>query len=101
MRSIALLLLPIAGAFGQCPTTYGYQRPITVNAGQVPAAQTNFPMLVLNPSASLKTAANGGRVQNTNGYDIIFVNSSGVPLAFELAGHGMASTTYNAATGDA
>ncbi|HKA00985.1 MAG TPA: hypothetical protein VKE70_30945, partial [Candidatus Solibacter sp.] len=66
MRLFALLSLFAAAAFGQCPASYSYQRAIIVNAGQVPSAQSNFPMLVLNPSASLKTVANGGHVQNSN-----------------------------------
>src|SRR5262249_5202596 len=72
-----------------------------VNAGQVPSAQSNFPMLVLNPSASLKTVANGGHVQNSNGYDIIFVKRAGATLAFELGGHGNGSRADRAGRGTA
>ena len=57
-------------------------------------------MLVLNPTASLKTVANGGHVQNANGYDIIFVNGAGTAIPFELVGHGAANTTYSPSTGN-
>jgi hypothetical protein len=99
-----LMALPLAVApvaLAQCPATYAYQRTITVNSGQVAGTQSNFPMLVLNPTTSLKTTGNGGRVQNSNGYDIIFVNGAGTTLPFELVGHGTASTTYSPSTGNA
>ena len=97
---IFILLLFSSVAWSQCASPY-YQRSITVNSGQVTGTQTSFPMLVLNPSASLKTVGNGGRVTNSNGYDITFVNGAGSLLAFEMVGHGTARTTYDATTGNA
>ena len=38
--------------------------------------QTNFPVLISMTDANLKTVSNGGLVQNSNGYDIIFTDSS-------------------------
>src|SRR5216684_4494683 len=100
-KIIPAFLACAASAWAQCPAPYSFQRAITVNSGQVTGTQSNFPMLVLNPTASLKTVANGGRVQNSNGYDIIFVNGAGTTLPFELVGHGAANTTYSASTGNA
>jgi len=88
-------------ALAQCPNGFGYQRAITVNAGKVPSTQTNFPMLVLNPTGSLKTVGNGGHMQNANGYDMIVVDGAGSALPFELVGHGTANSTYSATTGNA
>jgi hypothetical protein len=99
-----LFALPLAAApvaYCQCPATYSYQRTITVNTGQVSGTQSNFPMLVLNPTSSFKSTASGGRVQNANGYDIVFVNALGNTLPFELTGHGTTASTYNASTGNA
>jgi len=101
MRLAILTLVFAAAGWAQCPASYTYQRSITVQTGQVSGTLSSFPMLVLSPSASLKTAANGGHVQNSNGYDIIFVNGSGTTLPFELVGHGTASSTYVATSGNA
>ena len=101
MRLAILTLVLAAVGCAQCPTSYGYQRNITVQNGQVSGTLSSFPMLVLNPSASLKTVGNGGHVQNSNGYDVIFVNGSGTTLPFELVGHGTASSTYVATSGNA
>src|SRR6476646_9345068 len=96
-----------AAVWGQCPATYTAQRAITVNSGQVTGTLTNYPMLVLNPTSglanpnNLKTTGNGGRVTSSNGYDIIFVNGSGLLLPFELVGHGQAYTSHSPSTGNA
>jgi hypothetical protein len=57
-------------------------------------------MLVLNPSASLKTVGNGGHVQNSNGYDIVLATSGGSALSFEMVGHGGSATSYDPTTGN-
>jgi biopolymer transport protein ExbB len=52
---------------------YTYGKTITIQASQVAATQTNFPVLVnITTDNNLRTTANGGHVQNANGYDIIF-----------------------------
>lgn len=52
---------------------YQYYRSITVDHTKVPNTdQTDFPLLVSVTDASLATAANGGHVQNANGYDLVF-----------------------------
>ena len=49
---------------------FAYYSPITINSGQVPSTQTNFPVLVSITDARFKTVANGGHVRNANGNDI-------------------------------
>jgi RHS repeat-associated protein len=56
---------------------YAYNRAITINHTQVGSDQTNFPLLISGTYSYLATAANGGRLQNSNGYDIIFTDVSG------------------------
>ncbi|HTS62156.1 MAG TPA: DUF2341 domain-containing protein [Candidatus Acidoferrales bacterium] len=99
-RFLPLFLLA-APVWAQCPGGYLYQRSIAVNTGQVSGTLASFPMLVLNPSASLKSSANGGHVQNANGYDIVFVSSGGARLPFELVGHAGGLASYDPASGNA
>lgn len=47
-----------------------YYSPISINSGQVPSTQTDFPVLVSVTDARFKTIGNGGHVSNANGYDI-------------------------------
>ncbi len=49
---------------------FDYYSPVTINTGQVPSAQTDFPILISVTDARFKTVANGGHVKNANGYDI-------------------------------
>lgn len=74
-----LLINPAYAAFS-C------SQPLTVDGTKVPSSQTGFAMLVSDTSASLKTVANGGNVQNANGYDIGFFTGSDCTgaLPFEL-----------------
>jgi RHS repeat-associated protein len=52
---------------------YGYQRTITIDHTKVlNTDQANFPVLISGTYGYLATAANGGKVQNASGYDIIF-----------------------------
>jgi hypothetical protein len=58
-----------------CKTGYSYCRPITIDHTKVPNTdQTNFPLLISGTYSYLATVANGGNVQNANGYDIIFTS---------------------------
>jgi hypothetical protein len=62
-------------------TAFSYRRAITINAGQVsnteaPDYLTDFPVLVSLSHATLKNTVNGGYVQNSQGYDIIFRDST-------------------------
>lgn len=52
---------------------YTYRRSITVDYTKVQGSnQTNFPVLVSGTYSYLATVANGGKVQNSNGYDVAF-----------------------------
>jgi len=62
-------------------TAFSYRRAITINASQVsnteaPDYLTDFPVLVSLSHATLKNTVNGGYVQNSQGYDIIFRDST-------------------------
>jgi len=100
-KLIALLMLWSAAAFAQvCPAGYGWYQTYTVKASQITGTLTNFPVLVVNNS-NWATVANGGKVQNSNGYDIVWTAGTTTVLSFELVGHGGSSTTYDATTGNA
>lgn len=73
---------------------FAYYSPVTVQSGQVPSTQTDFPVLVSYTDARLKTVGNGGHVQNANGYDIRPYSNTGLTSAmtYELE-------YYNASTG--
>lgn len=73
----------------------GYYSSFTINSGQVPSTQTDFPILVNVVDARFKTVANGGRVEDSNGYDIRPYSDVGLtlPLSYELE-------RYNASTGE-
>ena len=51
-----------------------FYRALTINPNSnlVPSTQTNFPVLFQGEYSYLATTANGGKVQNANGYDIYF-----------------------------
>lgn len=74
-----------------------YQRSITINHAKVPNTdQTDFPVLIQSSYSYLATTANGGKVLNSNGYDIIFTSDSAgqQKLDFEI-------DSYNPSTGAA
>ncbi|MEK6282045.1 MAG: DUF2341 domain-containing protein [Acidobacteriota bacterium] len=74
---------------------YTYRRNITVNHTKVPNSdQVNFPVLISGTYSYLKTVANGGNVENSNGYDVIFTSntSCSTKLDHEVE-------TYNPSTG--
>ncbi|MDE2019286.1 MAG: laminin G domain-containing protein [Patescibacteria group bacterium] len=58
----------------QTHAAYTYYREFTAtsSATAIPSAQSNFPALVDVTLSSLKSAGNGGHVQNASGYDIGF-----------------------------
>jgi biopolymer transport protein ExbB len=51
---------------------YTYGKTITIQGSRISGTVTNFPVLISVTDNSLRTVANGGRVRNTNGYDIVF-----------------------------
>lgn len=72
---IAFLLLILASPSW---ASFSYYRSVTVDHTKVPNTnQVNFPILVsTGPASFLSTTGNGGRVQNSNGYDVGFYSSN-------------------------
>lgn len=60
---------------------FSYYSPVTVNSGQVTGTLTDYPKLIYKTDARFKTIANGGHVQNANGYDIRPYSDSGLSSA--------------------
>ena len=57
---------------------YAYRRTITIDHTKIPNTdQSNFPLLISGTYSYLATVANGGNVQNANGYDVIFTSDLG------------------------
>ena len=78
-------------------SAYGNRRTLTIDHTKVPNTdQTDYPMLVTGVYPFLATVANGGQVQNANGYDIVFTSDAAGhnPLDFEI-------DNYNGANGTA
>ena len=74
---------------------YGYQRTIVIDHSKVPNTdQTNFPFLFNTTDPLLATTANGGHVNNPNGYDIIFASD---PAGQNILNYEMEQ--YNPSTG--
>jgi hypothetical protein len=91
-HSVNATLTVTAGSGGN---GYSFHRTVTIAHTKVPNTdQTNFPVLFNRTDALLKTVANGGHVQNANGYDIIFTSDAAgtVKLDHEIE-------YYNATTG--
>jgi hypothetical protein len=51
---------------------YSYGKTITIQGSQISGTVTNFPVLISLTDNALRTTANGGRLQNANGYDVVF-----------------------------
>lgn len=68
-------------------TGYIYKKQLTIDGSQVPGGSTlnNFPVLVAITDSQLRTTANGGRVNNASGFDIIFTDDAeGTKLSHEI-----------------
>ena len=70
-------------SISSCPSTaggngiYAYSKTITISPSQVSSGdQTNFPMLFSGTYSYLATTANGGKVTNSSGNDIIFTSDA-------------------------
>ncbi len=59
------------------PVNYTFGKQILIDATKVSGSSdlTNFPVLVSFTDPDLRSVANGGNVQNANGYDIIFTSA--------------------------
>lgn len=65
---------------------YKYRKQLTIDAGLIPntaGSLTNFPVLISYTDTALKTTGNGGKVQNSSGFDIIFTDSTHVPAKLD------------------
>ena len=66
-------------------SSFGYRKSITINKTQVSGTLSNFPVLISLTANELRTTGNGGHVQNSNGYDIVFRADDGTtPLSHEV-----------------
>jgi hypothetical protein len=78
-------------------TGYSYRKAITIGGqigGSCGANLANFPVLInITGDTNLKTVANGGHVQNANGYDIIFRDENGNQLDHEVESYDGAAGT--------
>ncbi len=98
---LSLAVVLIGGLFmpRQAEAAYGngyaFRREIDiVDAKVVSGPHTNFPILISETIAELKTTANSGKVENASGYDIIFTSDQAgtTQLAHEIE-------SYDASTG--
>ncbi len=100
MSKLILLLLSAALSWGACGTPpyangYAFCREIVIDHTKVASDQTTFPMVVCldatmgadcsSNAKELATAANGGSLANSNGFDFIFTsdNAGTTPIAYE------------------
>jgi len=76
---------------------YQYRRAILIDHTRVPNTdQSNFPMLVSGTYSYLATVANGGKVQNASGYDIIFTSdAASTQLDYEVESYDPVTGTIN------
>ena len=89
------LLVTTDGSAATPLNGYASRRTINIDHTKVPNTdQSNFPLLISGTYAYLATSANGGNVQNANGYDVIFTSDSGCTTKLD---HEV--ETYTAATG--
>lgn len=93
MRKFTFLafLCVVTHTFG----AFGYYSPVSINSGQVPSTQTDFPVLVSVTDARFKTVANGGHVQNASGFDVRPVSDT---VLTTITGYEL--ERYNASTGE-
>jgi hypothetical protein len=101
MVRIAFALLAfvsfVAEGFAQCTISengYALRVKITIDNTKVEgtASHADFPVLISHTDPNMRSTTNGGYVENVNGYDIIFTNSSGTQIDHRLV-------SYNASTG--
>jgi hypothetical protein len=68
-----ILLAIIRTSYAQ-PAGYAFYKQVIIDATEVSGASalTNFPVLISITDTDLRSTPNGGNVENTNGFDIIF-----------------------------
>ena len=92
LATTIVVFFALGHAAGQ---SYTYRRAITIDHTKVPNTdQNSFPVLVSGTYSYLASIANGGKVQSSSGYDIIFTSdaSGNTKLDHEIE-------SYNATTG--
>ena len=92
-----LLLLPLIFfcAATRASAAYSFKRVITIDHTMFGGTDsTNFPLAVFGTYVDLKTVGNGGSVQNSSGFGIVFTSDAGCTtlMTFE-------NETYSATTG--
>lgn len=74
------------------PNGYGYRIPVYVSPDVIQDSSdlTNFPVLVYTTNAALAGQSYGGKIQNTNGFDLTFTDADGTTaLDFEVEKYGV------------
>jgi len=56
--------------------SYRYKKKITIDHTKVSGDEVDFPVLISVTDANLADISNGGHVQSSSGYDIVFYNSA-------------------------
>ena len=69
----ACLLFLVSSVFAQSPSDFNYYKIITIQPSQIAGASAliDFPFLFSTTNAEFATVGNGGRLQSSNGYDIL------------------------------
>jgi RHS repeat-associated protein len=74
---VVLALVVSCGLKAFAVSGYSYVRPILIDHRQVlNSDQTDFPLLIGGTFPYLATTVNGGQVQNSSGYDIVFTSDA-------------------------
>ncbi|MBE0666400.1 MAG: DUF2341 domain-containing protein, partial [Bacteroidales bacterium] len=82
-----VLLLSVVGeatVSAQWMDGYVYRKKLTIRADVIPdgPALKDFPVLVDITNIHLRLCTNGGMVNNSSGYDIVFTSNDGTTLLF-------------------
>lgn len=100
MKKLSSVLLTVMFAWlsanAQSANGFSYYKTITIDHTKVSGSNNliDFPVLISVTDNALRTTANGGRLQNANGWDILFTNSTGsTDLNFQIE-------SYNASNGN-
>ncbi len=100
MKKLSLVLLTFMFAWlnanAQSASGFSYYKTITIDHTKVSGSNNlnDFPILISVTDNALRTIGNGGRLQNSNGWDILFTNNTGsTDLSFQIE-------SYTANTGN-
>lgn len=96
MKKLLLLLLPLIFFWAprSASAAYSFKRVITIDHTQVGGTDsTNFPLAVAGTYTDLKTVGNGGSVQNSSGFDIVFTSDAGCTTLMTFENESYSATT--------